>query len=82
MSSIKKEVEVNRYSLSDRTKKGLYEKLMVKSIYGSFVAYEDYSRLKAENNRLREAGDALVNTYVSRFSTDEPAVRAWRAAKV
>jgi regulator of replication initiation timing len=39
-------------------------------------------KLKSENERLRTAGDCLVSTYVSKFSIDEPAVRAWRAAKV
>lgn len=77
-----KEIEVNRYSLSSDIKKGKYGKLMVKSTYGSFVAYEDYVKILNQNQRLIESGDAIVNTYVSRFSIDEPAVRAWRCAKI
>lgn len=80
--------EVKRYSPSiewdDNTNQK--EVVMIKCVGGSWIKYDDYARLKAENERLRKAGDAMVELLcqmdvVMDMDSDHPEVEAWNAAK-
>ena len=56
------------------------------SAEGMFVHYADYAKLKAENERLRKAGDSVVAAYCAGDANVEkwkeyPVVREWLAAK-
>jgi hypothetical protein len=52
---------------------------------GLFVAYQDYEKLKAENDRLRKAGDAMADILDKheRIVFGKPCAEAekWNAAK-
>lgn len=56
------------------------------SCMANWVQYADYARLKAENSRLRKAGDRLVFALeamdiVMDMDSDHPEVAEWNAAK-
>ena len=53
---------------------------------GDYVRHSDYASLQAENERLRKAGDLLMECYCyGDLNRDEwkqlPSVKAWLAAK-
>jgi hypothetical protein len=58
---------------------------------GEWIKYEDYAKLKAENERLRKAGDDLERDFYQQWYLDthenletfesNPSVKAWLAAK-
>jgi hypothetical protein len=59
---------------------------MIQSSTGDYVLWEDYARLKAENERLRRAGDVVLLALwlgVDDYSKTEKekAEDAWNAAK-
>jgi len=59
---------------------------MLRDPDGGWVSWEDYARLKAENKRLRKAGDGLVFALESMdiimdMESDHPEVAVWIAAK-
>jgi hypothetical protein len=55
---------------------------MVADDAGEYVSYEDYCRLKAENDQLRKAGDDLDHFLGVLGCTNDKGVRlAWIAAK-
>ena len=71
--------EVKRYSLTLHKVKGKFESPEFERDNGEWVKFEDYARLKAEVERLRNAGDAVCESPYA-LETD-PAVIEWRAAK-
>jgi hypothetical protein len=56
---------------------------MDESKKGEYVLYKDYAKLKAENERLRKAGDAMAGVLGLPINkTQEQALnKAWLAAK-
>ena len=59
---------------------------MLRDPDGGWVSWEDYSRLKAEVERLRKAGDGMEEVIwlqgcVSGMEIKERAVKAWEQAK-
>lgn len=49
---------------------------------GMWVQWQDYAHLKAENERLRKAGDAMAEQLIYEgYSNDEEPCKAWNAAK-
>ena len=54
---------------------------------GEWVKWEDYAALQAENERLRKAGDAVIEKLAEAYAGDVSefdhahVFKAWRAAK-
>ena len=52
--------EVKRYSLTLHKVKGKFKSPEFERDNGEWVKWEDYARLKAEGDRLKEAGDEMA----------------------
>ena len=72
-------MSVKRYALSEPDISYGTEQ----SPIGEYVRYADYAALKAENKRLRKAGDALARAaeQSAYHKEDYNVIKAWLAAK-
>jgi hypothetical protein len=83
-------VSVQRYKVEELN--CCFNPDMVPSDSGEYVLHDDYAALKAENERLRAAGDAVALDYAERIEIEAgepadslmrtlPVLKAWLAAK-